>query len=40
MNEIKKNIRDENAVKQIEKYEIELNKIKNNLDESEIKNMK
>ena len=40
MNEIKKNIRDENTVKQIEKYEIELNKVKNSLDESEIKNMK
>ena len=40
MNEIKKSIRDENTVKQIEKYEIELNKIKNSLDESEIKNMK
>ena len=40
INEIKKNIRDENAVKQIEKYEIELNKIKNKLDESEIKNKK
>ena len=40
INEIKKNIRDENAAKQIEKYEIELNKIKNKLDESEIKNKK
>ena len=40
MNEIKKSIRDENTVKQIEKYEIELNKVKNSLDESEIKNMK
>ena len=40
INEIKKNIRDENAVKHIEKYEIELNKVKNSLDESEIKNMK
>jgi hypothetical protein len=40
MNEIKKNIRDENIVKQIEKYEIELFKVKNSLDESEIKNMK
>ena len=40
MNEIKKTIRDENVVKQIEKYEIELNKVKNSLDESEIKNMK
>ena len=40
MNEIKKNIKDENIVKQIEKYEIELFKVKNSLDESEIKNMK
>ena len=40
INEIKKNIRDENSAKQIEKYEIELNKIKNKLDESEIKNKK
>jgi len=40
ISEIKKNIRDENAAKQIEKYEIELNKIKNKLDESEIKNKK
>ena len=40
INEVKKNIRDENAAKQIENYEIELNKIKNKLDESEIKNKK